>query len=78
MQSEGFNRDKYILMITLQPSSTAMAVLMANETMCYVIDTSDDDETVFSLETDPLSDIEPVKYPNITHTKLFRLIYCSR
>ena len=49
-----------------------MASLMANETMGYVIDTSDDDETVFSSETDPLSDIELVKYPNITYNQFIQ------
>ena len=66
---EGFNRNEYILLISLQPSSTAMALLMANETIGYVIDTSDDDETVFSSDADPLSDLEPVQYPNITYNQ---------
>ena len=69
---EGFNRNEYIPLMSVQPSSTAMASLMANETMGYVIDTSDDNETVFSSETDPLSDIEPVKYPNITYNQFIQ------
>ena len=69
VHSEGFNRNEYIPLMSLQPSSTAMASLMANETMGYVIDTSDDDETVFSSDTYPLSDLEPVQYPNIIYNQ---------
>ena len=67
-----FNRNEYIPLMSVQPSSTAIASLMANETMGYVIDTLDDNETVFSLETDPLRDIEPVKYPNIIYNQFIQ------
>ena len=60
---EGFDRNSYTF-VTYTESQLANAARLADETTGYTIDTSDDDETVYT-ESEPLTDIEPVSYFNL-------------
>lgn len=59
---DGFNPASYTAFTSFGESSLANAASLADETTAYTIDTSDDDETLYSTDSDPLTDIEPVSY----------------
>ena len=56
----GFDGSLYILFVVREQSKDTNASLLADEAMYEVIDTSNDHETLFSGDSDPETDIEPV------------------